>query len=539
MSDELGILDGEVGSESAMEALHLARSLPFPLFSSEFLKIRTKSQGIQPLRLNVGQEYLNTIAEQQMQLRGYVRTVLLKARQWGGSTYIQGRFYRNIAQGERGLKAMIVTHRRDATTNIFSMARRFHQLMPQELRPFSGRSNLTQLSFPRRDSSYTVATAGASHIGHSDTIQMLHASEFAMWPNAGDHLKGVFQTVPNQGPGSEIWVESTGAGMANEFFTMVEGARKGESDYQFAFVPWHWFNDPNDAVYYGQPMSDRLAKTLTDEDIRYAEAYGLTEDQMAFRQEKVITDFGGGPQGRLMFCSQFPACPEDAFTTTGEGSFIDPLVVAMARKGRVMVPYGVKMMGIDPSWIGKDRFSVTLRQGRRSRIIGEWKGLRTTRSVGKCIMLINQHQPDVIMIEQCGNASGTVDQLIEYCQRTGIMIIPVNPSEKADRDDLYEDKGEEMHARLLDWLQQDMGVDIDDRDDLQRDLCCQKGEYNRHGRWRPESKQRMRTRLKGQYISPDHKDSLSMTFAYDIPVTAMGQMKQVDPDRPINWRAQT
>ena len=68
--------------------------MPFPEYSERFLKIRTKTQGIQPFKLNVGQLYLHRKAEIQMLKRGFVRIDLLKARQWGGSTYIQGRCYR-------------------------------------------------------------------------------------------------------------------------------------------------------------------------------------------------------------------------------------------------------------------------------------------------------------------------------------------------------------------------------------------------------------------------------------------------------------
>lgn len=454
------------------------------------------------------------------------------------STYIQGRFYRTLTQGERGKRAMIVTHNDEATGNLFGMARRFNDEMDPRLKPDSGRSTITQIRFPKRDSSYTVATAGTKGIGHSDTIQMLHASEFAYWPNAEEHTKGVFQTVPPRGEGTEIWVESTGLGIDNAFFTMVDQARKGESDYAFAFVPWFWFNDPNEQVYYGQPMDARLRKAITPDIQRYAEAYDLSDEQLAFMVEKIVTDFGGGAQGFIHFKSQYPACPEDAFTTTGDLAFIDPVLVASARKKRVLIPRGPKIMGIDPAWIGKDRCSVTLRQGRRSRIVGSWRGQRTPVSVSRILHLIDVHKPDYVFIEQAGNASGTIDPLLDMsvAGTLGARVIPVEPSGAPDREE-FDNKGEECSARLLTWLQ-DARPDIDDTDELQRDLCMLQGEYSRHGKWKPESKQRCKTRRKGAFISPDHYDSLRMTFAYNVPDSAhTAADKQIDPDRPHNWRA--
>lgn len=520
-----------------MRVLQMARGLPFDKYAANFLKIRTKEQGIQPFNLNVGQDYLDAMAERQLAVRNHVRIILLKARQWGGSTYIEGRFYRHIAQGARGKKAMIVTHRKDATSNLFKMALRFHQEMDPRLKPFSGRSSITQLIFPKRDSSYTVATAGAVNIGHSDTIQLLHASEFALWPNATEHLKGVFQTVPTGGAESEVWIESTGAGMGNEFHVQVDLARKKQSEYEFAFVPWFWFNDESQPVYYCVEPRKELMELMDAKDEQYMRSYGLDERQMAFRMLKVV-EFGGGERGRLLFASQYPACPEDAFTTTGEGCYIDPLLVAAARKCVVARPYGPRIMGIDPAHVGKDRFSVHLRQGRKATIVGEWQGKRHTYSLGKCVMLIKEHRPDVTFIDAIGVGSGVVDPLLEMQHSLGTIIVPVNGGESADDEERYGNKNDEMAARTLEWLEMPHGVQIDDRDDVQRDICLLQGEYDRANRWRPESKQRAKTRLKGKFISPDHFDSLRLTFAFDISHLALGRAgAEIDPDRPINWRA--
>jgi hypothetical protein len=525
------IVDGEYSDSPGLRAIRVALELPFDSYARQFLKIRTKESGIQPFEMNVGQRYIHEMAEKQMDVRGHVRIAMLKARQWGGSTYIEGRFYRKITQGHRGQKAMIVTHRKDATGNLFRMAKRYHDYMDPRLKPFSGRSSITALTFPKRDSSYTVATAGAKNIGHSDTIQLLHASEFALWPNAADHLKGVFQTVPTGGQGSEVWIESTGDGMANEFYTQIDLARKGLSEYEFAFVPWYWFNDATQPIsYVAEPRKDLLDQ-LSEKDFKYMQLYGLNEAQMAFRQLKII-EFGGGQRGLDLFDTQYPTCPEDAFQTTGEGSYIEPLLVRRARTARVLNPHGPKIMGIDPSWLGKDRFSVHLRQGRRATIVGEWKGLRTTQSVGKCVWLIKKHRPEVVFVDAIGIGAGVVDQLIELEQSLNCRVIAVNAGSEPDDDRLYGSKRDEMWGRVLEWLQMDQPVQIDDRDDLQRDLTVLQLEYDRANRPRPESKQKLKAR---KLPSPDHADSLCLTFAYDVVPEALGRAgSDLEPDRPIS-----
>lgn len=533
MSAEPNVIDS-YEDRPDLQAIAYALDLPFEVYAERFLKIRTKNDSIQSFKLNVGQRYLHEMATRQMTVQECVRVMLLKARQWGGSTYIEGRAYRNITQGARGQKASIVTHRKDATGNLFSMARRFNDHMDPRLRPFSGRSSLTQLIFPKRDSSYTVATAGAKNIGHSDTIQFLHASEFALWPNAADHLKGVFQTVPTQGRGTEIWVESTGAGMANEFYTQVDLARKKLSQYEFAFVPWWWFKEPSEPICYIAEPTAALMDQLTEKDHKYMQLYGLSEAQMAFRQLKII-EFGGGQRGKDLFDTQYPTCPEDAFQTTGEGSYIDPLLVRAARNNVVSNPYGPKILGIDPSWLGKDRFSVHFRQGRKATIVGEWQGKRTTQSVGRCVQLIKRIKPEVVFVDAIGIGAGVVDQLIELQHTLHTRVITVIANEEPDDDRLYGSKRDECYGRMLEWLQMDQPVQIDDRDDLQRDLTVLQLEYDRANRPRPESKQKLKAR---KLPSPDHSDSLSLTFAYDVSAFALGRAgAEIDPDRPINWRA--
>lgn len=533
MSDDEdhNIVDESVEDDAGLRVLQHVLDLPMEAYARQYLKIRTKSKGIQPFEFNVGQKHLDQVAERQMTVRGFVRVILLKARQWGGSTYVEGRFYRRITQGERGMRAMIVTQSKDATSNIFGMAKRFHDEMDPRLRPYSGRSNVTMLNFPKRDAKYSVGTAGSLNIGRSDTIQLLHASEFAFWPNADTHLQGVFQTVPTQGAGSEIWVESTGMGMTNEFYTQVDLARKGLSEYEFVFVPWFWFPE-----YTAEPRGD-MDDHLTKDDREYQEIFGLSDEQMAFRFLKIV-EFGAGQRGREKFKTEYPTTPEDAFSTTGDGSYIEVLHVARARKTRINNPVGPRIMGIDPSWLGKDRFSVHMRQGRKAWIAGEWQGKRTTQSVGKCIQIIKREKPDIVFVDAIGVGAGVVDQLTEIQEALGCRVITVLASETADNEDLYGNKREEMYGRMNEWFQMDLPVQIDDRDDLQRDLTILQLEYTADGRPRPESKQKLKTRGKGKLPSPDHADSLSLTFAYDVSALALGRAgSDVDPDRPVFWRS--
>ena len=65
----------------------------FVFYASTALKVRPKEGKLVPFVLNQAQKYLNLIAEKQMLEKGRVRIMVLKGRQQGISTYIEGRFY--------------------------------------------------------------------------------------------------------------------------------------------------------------------------------------------------------------------------------------------------------------------------------------------------------------------------------------------------------------------------------------------------------------------------------------------------------------
>ena len=93
----------------------------FVHYAKKCLKIRTKSHGIQPFILNKAQMYIHQLVEQQKRETGRVRVIIVKGRQQGCSTYTEGRFFW-IVTHQFGMRAFILTHDNDATSNLFEMA---------------------------------------------------------------------------------------------------------------------------------------------------------------------------------------------------------------------------------------------------------------------------------------------------------------------------------------------------------------------------------------------------------------------------------
>lgn len=145
----------------------------FEHYAQKCLKIRTKEDGLQPLILNKAQKFIHEEAERQLAERGYVRIITCKGRQQGCSTYIGGRFYWKVSH-QKGKRAYILTHEGEATANLFDMTARYHQHVPEIVKPSTDRDSGKELHFDGLDSGYKVGTAGAKETGRSQTIQYLH-----------------------------------------------------------------------------------------------------------------------------------------------------------------------------------------------------------------------------------------------------------------------------------------------------------------------------------------------------------------------------
>jgi len=143
----------------------------FPRYAARCLVIRPKTGGLVPFRLNRVQRHIHARIEAQRKAGGRVRALILKARQPGCSTYVAGRFYWQATRRE-GVRVFILTHRQDATDNIFGIVNRFHARLPDEARPQTAAANARALHFKALDSGYRVGTAGAAEVGRSETIEL-------------------------------------------------------------------------------------------------------------------------------------------------------------------------------------------------------------------------------------------------------------------------------------------------------------------------------------------------------------------------------
>lgn len=145
----------------------------FEFYAPRCLKILDKAGRVAPFTLNESQRRLHEIAQRQLKEKGWVRLLVLKGRQQGISTYVEGRFYWKVSH-KKGTRAYILTHEDKATANLFAMVRRYHEHCPPKVRPHTSNSSATELVFDILDSRYGLGTAKAKATGRGATPRFFH-----------------------------------------------------------------------------------------------------------------------------------------------------------------------------------------------------------------------------------------------------------------------------------------------------------------------------------------------------------------------------
>ena len=125
--------------------------------------------------------------------------IVLKARQEGISSLIGARFLVDWLTIEN-VRCVIISHEDKATQRLFdrikyfldSMSRTWPGTLPYELK-FNSRHEIVN---KKLNSVFYIGTAGAKAFGRGDTINNLHISELALWPEQERTMIGLLQAVP-------------------------------------------------------------------------------------------------------------------------------------------------------------------------------------------------------------------------------------------------------------------------------------------------------------------------------------------------------
>jgi len=271
-----------------------------------------------PFKLNSAQADLDST------LTG--RDIVPKSRQRGISTYIIA-YFTAVCLSRQNMRCVIISHESDATQMMLAKAQYFVDNCSP--RPIIRRANKNEILFGKTNSRLYIGTAGAKKFGRGDTINLLHCSEIAYWPDAKAIIKGLFQAVPRSG---EIYQESTGNGMGNYYHRACMRAAEEKSKYRLHFFGWLSDEDcslplsPTREKFFASMIeelrkayeADKDPKKELPEELNLVDNYGATLNQIAFRYDKLMDEFDEDP---IDFKQEYPTVLLDCFQSTGRSLF--------------------------------------------------------------------------------------------------------------------------------------------------------------------------------------------------------------------------
>lgn len=475
--------------------VHSRLKTDLPFYAKNALKISSKDGSLVPFNFKAAQHYIHKRLEEQKEKTGMVRAYIVKARQVRASSYTQGRFFHQCCY-KPGRRVFILTHRDDATDNLFNMSKTFYDHLPEPLKPEMISVTGSKLIF-KNGARYMLGTAASPHVGRSMTAQSFHGSEVAFWQYSDEIQTGVLQTIADV-PGTEIIFESTANGPKGMFHQGVKDVLSGK-DRKFIviFIPWFW-----EDLYQTQIPTDYDFKLDVDEH-HLKEIYKLTDEQLLWRRDKIVE-----MKALWKFKQEYPANVVEAFQSSDE-ALIDSDAIDIARKCELTDVNAPVIMGVDPASSG-DRHPFVIRQGRHLIKVYDHEPMDGTKATFLATEYIKKHNVERVFIDTTKDLS-MYDQLRALGYKD--MVTKIHFNETPLDSDRFVNKRAEMIYTVKEWIE-DSGVNIPDSDSLHAELICMPhDERTAIGKifFIPKKK------IKQNYgMSPDIYDALGLTFAYPV-----------------------
>ena len=475
-----------------------------PYFARNFLKIKTKNEGIINFNFsNIQLDAHRRIEERKRQGKP-CKIIFLKSRQVGMSTMTEARYFSKCLFN-RAKNAFVLADKSDSARNIFQMTKRYYDNLPEGFKIPLLKDSTEALALVT-DSSFRVGTAGSKSVGRSMTINYFHGSEVAFWSNANEIVSGMLQTIPDN-PDSELILESTANGTSGEgayFYNMVQSGLDEKSDFMTLFYAWYQQNE------YRRKIIEPIK--WTDEELELKRLYNLDDEQLAWRRAKLTSDFKGR---EYLFKQEYPSSIQEAFVTTSN-ALIPLNCIELSRKNRGLSGNGLPIIiGIDPAR-SSDRTIITIRQGRVVQKFYRFEKMDNVRLAGIVMRLIQSINPARVFIDY-GHGTGVYDILVSQGMSGIIELVQFGSSAYDSKK--YANRRAEMFDNLRTWYMQEGGVFIKDQEFIEefvRDISIipDLKVSDSTGRYSLEKKENI---VKGTEIhSTDFADSLALTFASPV-----------------------
>ncbi len=285
--------------------------------------VKQKTRGADgPFILNTPQRRVAAVLEGDRVAGLPIRVILLKARQWGGSTLVQ--MYMAWIQSchLRDWNSLICAHVKDTASGIRGMYTKLLDNYPRELwegdekpqfKPYERSSNMRQIA--GRGCRVTIGSSENQEAVRGADYAMAHLSETAFWASTPQRSPKRFIQAVCGGiallPYTLIAVESTANGVGNYFHNEWLRCKEGRGDKHAIFVPWYEID-----IYRLEPRDrEAVVRTMSNYERRLWDL-GLCLDQIWWYRRK-SSEYGSEEQMH----AEFPSDDMEAFLNSGNGVF--------------------------------------------------------------------------------------------------------------------------------------------------------------------------------------------------------------------------
>lgn len=303
-------------------------------------KIKHKETGVSsPFVMNYPQRaILHPVLDKQRRENKPIRGIVVKARQWGGSTYINGKGFWIQEQLTVGWNSCIVGDVEDQGRNIRAMYSNIAKEFPSKelgrtitLKNFE--NSTKNKVFKERDSVISIGSMQRPDSLRSGDIKIGHLSEVGLWKETlGKKPEDVVQSIRGSIPDlplTMLVLESTAKGIGNFFHREYLSSLTPDSEYEPIFVPWfkierYQSTNIKKEDFYAFILSwDEYEKSLWD--------LGATIEGIHWYRRQLRSEYKGD---RWRMGSEFPSTVDEAFSSTGRKVFPPQYINSASRYNR-------------------------------------------------------------------------------------------------------------------------------------------------------------------------------------------------------------
>lgn len=229
----------------------------FAFWAALYVFIKNKGGGEDiHFRLNRPQRKLIARLEKKRLAGKPIRLILLKARQWGGSTAIQIYMAWLQLMHKVGLNSLIVGHVKDASNEVKDMFDRMIKEYPTKMLYKLGEDynekepkmvgvgnsgNIHRI--PQRNCKIKIGTAEKPNSARGGDYNLVHCTEVGLWKKTDGKTPEEIVRSACSGillkPYTMIVYESTANGTGNFFHREYLAAKNGKSQFEAMFVAWY------------------------------------------------------------------------------------------------------------------------------------------------------------------------------------------------------------------------------------------------------------------------------------------------------------